>query len=106
MSKWTISTKIACGFVLVLVLTLSMGLFNLWMTNRTSAQLSLVTAEYLPEAALAAEVERDLLNTDVYKRQGADRRHVQRLHPGHLRDVARDRRACRVRRPPRPQSDV
>jgi methyl-accepting chemotaxis protein-like sensor len=66
MSKWTISAKIACGFVLVLVLTLSMGLFNLWLTNRTSAQLSLVTAEYLPEAALAAEVERDLLNARIH----------------------------------------
>ena len=35
-----------------------------------------------------------------------DWRHVQRLHPSHLRDVARGRWTCRIRHPPRPQSDL
>ncbi|HUO31407.1 MAG TPA: methyl-accepting chemotaxis protein [Bryobacteraceae bacterium] len=66
MSQWTIGRKIAGGFLLVLMLTLSVGLFSLRMTNRTSDKLDVVSAEYLPETELATQIERELLNARIY----------------------------------------
>jgi methyl-accepting chemotaxis protein len=64
MAQWTIGKKIAVGFLLVLVQALSVGLFGLWMTNR--AATNVVSTEYLPETALATQIERELLNARIH----------------------------------------
>lgn len=66
MSAWTIGKKITVGFLAILLLTLSMDLFVLSITNRTSDQLNLVSSAYLPEMELAAGIERELLNARIH----------------------------------------
>src|SRR5215467_13840491 len=66
MSAWTIGKKIAGGFLLVLAQALLVGLFGLWMTNRNSNKLNVVSAEYLPETELAAQIEREVLNARIH----------------------------------------
>jgi methyl-accepting chemotaxis protein len=66
MSAWTVGKKITVGFLMILVLALSVELFGLWITNRTSIKLSLVSAEYLPETELATQIEREVLNARIY----------------------------------------
>jgi methyl-accepting chemotaxis protein len=66
MSAWTIGKKITVGFLMILVLALSVELFGLWITNRTSIKLNLVSAEYLPETELATQIEREVLNARIY----------------------------------------
>jgi len=65
MSEWTIGRKIGVGFLLVLAQALSVGLFGLWMTNRTGNKMNVVSAEYLPESELAIQIERGLLNARI-----------------------------------------
>jgi len=66
MSAWTIGKKIAGGFLLVLAQALLVGLFGLWMTNRNSNKLNVVSAEYLPETELAGQIEREVLNARIH----------------------------------------
>src|SRR5437868_2783425 len=66
MSAWTIGKKIKVGFLMILLLILSVELFSLWITSRTSYKLKFVSAEYLPETELAAQVERDVLNARIH----------------------------------------
>ena len=66
MRVWTIGKKITVGFLVVLLLTLSVELFGLWIANRASRQLKLVSAEYLPETEVAAQIERDVLNARIH----------------------------------------
>ena len=66
MSRWTVGRKIAGGFLLILVQSLAVGLFGLWMTNRTSDKLEIMAAQYLPETELAAQVEREFLNARIH----------------------------------------
>ena len=66
MAAWTIGKKITVGFLVVLLLTLSVELFGLWTTNRSSHQLKTVSAEYLPETQVAAQIERDVLNARIH----------------------------------------
>jgi methyl-accepting chemotaxis protein len=66
MSSWSIGRKIAVGLLLVLLQALSVGLFGLWMTNRTAHKLQPVSAEYLPETELASQVEREVLNARIH----------------------------------------
>jgi len=65
MSNWTIGRNIAAGFLVVLLQALSVGVYALWTTSRTSDKLRLVSSEYLPENALAAQIERDVLNARI-----------------------------------------
>ncbi len=66
MSKWTISRKIAAGFLLVLLQSLSVGVYALWKTAQTSNKLNLISSEYLPENELAAQIEQGLLNARIH----------------------------------------
>ncbi len=66
MSHWTIGRKIACGFLLILLQALAVGVFGLWWTNRTAGNLNVVSTEYLPETQMANQVERELLNARIY----------------------------------------
>lgn len=66
MSAWTIGRKIGGGFLLVVLLALSIELLTLWTAVRTSNQLNLVSAEYLPETQLAAQIEAELLNARIH----------------------------------------
>jgi methyl-accepting chemotaxis protein len=64
-STWTIGKKIGVGFLAVLLQAMSVGVYALWKTVQTSEKLELVASHYLPEAGLAASVERDLLNARI-----------------------------------------
>jgi methyl-accepting chemotaxis protein len=66
MSAWTIGKKITLGFLVILLLTLSVELFCLWITDRASHQLKLASTEYLPETQVASQIERDLLNARIH----------------------------------------
>ncbi len=66
MRAWTIGKKITLGFLVVLLLTVSVELFCLWITNRASDQLKLVSTEFLPETQVAAQIERDVLNARIH----------------------------------------
>lgn len=66
MSTWTIRKRITVGFVAILLLALSVQLFGLWITNRISHQLNLVSIECLPETELAAQIEREVLNARIH----------------------------------------
>jgi methyl-accepting chemotaxis protein len=66
MSHWTIGRKIACGFLLILVQALSVGIFGLWWTNHTAENLHKVSSDHLPEMEMAAQVERELLNARIH----------------------------------------
>ena len=66
MARWTIGKKIATGFVVVFLQAISVGAYALWMTAQASGRLGLVAAEYLPEAELAASLERELLNARIH----------------------------------------
>ncbi len=62
----TVGKKIAVGLLVVLIQALAVGLFGLWMMNRTSNGLNVVSSEYLPEIDLATEIERDVLNARIH----------------------------------------
>lgn len=66
MSKWTIGRRIAVGFLVVLMQSLSVGVYALWKTAHTASQLNLVSSEYLPENELASQIERGLLNARIH----------------------------------------
>jgi len=66
MSAWTIGKKITVGSLVVLLLTLSVELFGLWITNQASRRLKLASVEYLPETQVAAQIERDVLNARIH----------------------------------------
>ncbi len=66
MRAWTIGKKITVGFLVVLLLTMAVELFGLWIANRASRRLRLVSAEYLPETQVAAQIERDVLNARIH----------------------------------------
>jgi hypothetical protein len=66
MSQWTIGRKIAAGFLVVLIQAISVGVYALWMSARDSKRMNQVATEYLPEAELAASLERDLLNARIH----------------------------------------
>ena len=66
MSKWTIGRRIAAGFLVVLIQSLSVGVYALWKTAQTSGRLNLVSSEYLPENQLASQVEQGLLNARIH----------------------------------------
>jgi methyl-accepting chemotaxis protein len=99
MAKWTIGKKIAAGFLVVLMQALSVGVYALWMTSRTSGKLRLISSEYLPETQSAAQVERDLLNARIHfiyfvtiQKEGSLEKGWQRFHAAQqqlpkLRDV-------------------
>jgi len=65
MKHWTIGRKIAVGFLAVLGQAISVGLYALWMTAHTSGELKKVSAGYLPEMELAAQIERDFLRARI-----------------------------------------
>ena len=66
MSTWTIRRKIAAGFFAMFVLTISVGLYAVWLSAQASARLELVASQYLPEVDLAASVERELLSARIH----------------------------------------
>ena len=66
MSRWTIGRKIACGFLLIMLQALGVGLFGLWWTNRTTGRLDVVSTEYMPETEMATQIEREVLNARIY----------------------------------------
>lgn len=65
MSRWTIGKKIAAGLLVLLIQAISVGLYALWRSAEASGRLTALESEYLPEAELAASVERELLNARI-----------------------------------------
>jgi hypothetical protein len=65
-SRWALGKKLSGGFVAVLLVALSLGLFGIWMTSRTSGKVNLVSAAYLPVNDMAAQIERELLNARIH----------------------------------------
>jgi uncharacterized protein Yka (UPF0111/DUF47 family) len=63
MRAWTIGRKISGGFLVVLLLALSVESFALWMTNR--AANSVVGIDSLPVTEQATGIERELLNARI-----------------------------------------
>jgi methyl-accepting chemotaxis protein len=66
MSKWSIGRRIAVGFLIVLIQSLSVGVYALWRTTQTSNQLNLVSSQDLPETELASQIEREFLNARIH----------------------------------------
>ena len=66
MPNWTIGKKIAAGFLAVLIQAISVGAYALWESSQADRSLNLVAAQYLPEAELAASLERELLNARIH----------------------------------------
>ena len=63
MPAWTIGRKISGGFLVVVLLALSVESFAVWTTNRAAG--SEVWTESLPETELATLIERELLNARI-----------------------------------------
>src|SRR5947209_7819915 len=66
MSQWTISRKIAAGFLVILLQGLVLGGYALWKSAAALDNLNVVTSRYVPESELAASVERELLNARIH----------------------------------------
>ena len=66
MSNWTIGKRIAAGFLAVLIQAISVGVYALWKSAQARDDLNLVASQYLPEAELAAALERELLNARIH----------------------------------------
>ncbi len=66
MSKWTIGRKIAAGFLVVLIQFIGVGVHALWVTSHSSNKLQIISSEYLPQTALASQIEREVLNARIH----------------------------------------
>jgi chromosome segregation ATPase len=66
MLNWTIGRKIACGFLLIMVQALSVGIFGLWWMSHTVSKLNVVSTELLTETQMATRIEREVLNARIH----------------------------------------
>lgn len=57
--KMRLAAKIGAGFGLLVVLAAVLGLFAVYQMNNVSSQSNLLAAEYVPEVAIASQIERN-----------------------------------------------
>jgi methyl-accepting chemotaxis protein len=66
LSRWGIGKKIAAGLLAVLIQASSLGVYAVWKSAESDRALNTVAGLYLPEAALSAALERELLNARIH----------------------------------------
>lgn len=65
-AEWNIGRKIAAGFLVILLQALAVGIYGLCMTRRSTAVLTVLSSAHLPEKAMAARIESELLNARIH----------------------------------------
>lgn len=66
MNKLTIGKKIAFGFLCLIAINVIAGAIGIWHMRAVAGRMESVSNEYLKEAELATQFEREILNARIF----------------------------------------